>query len=157
MIITNIKGNYEYEKQYLSLWNLADKASTIPQKSDYINKFVQSLERSGLNGEYNAVFLKTLDNSFDKNLEAIKSLQKRLVEIQGMDVTSFAYQTAIQQITQQEQGEAHNMLSVFKGVWWKSNHPFLWDWIGTINIILLLVMFFFGIRYSLYGKWNEIL
>jgi hypothetical protein len=135
-----IYGNYQYENQILSYWNLADKASTIPKKSEYVDKFVQTLESSGLYGKYNAVFLQTPDNSFDRNLEALKSLQIRLHEIQTMDITSFQYQTAIQQITAQEQGEATKMLDVFWGIWWKENHLFLWKWVLLINIISIILL-----------------
>lgn len=43
-----------------------------------------------------------------------------------MDANSFQYNTAIQQITQQEQGEAIDMLSVFQGCWYKENYILLW-------------------------------
>jgi len=136
-IIGGISGTYQYEKTIQSYWSLADKASTIPQKEEYISKFVVALEESNLRGKYNEIFLKTPDNSFDLNLDALKTLQQRLKEIETMDVTSFEYQTAMQQITGQEQGEAENMLMVFSGVWWKENHILLWDWILAINIIIV--------------------
>lgn len=136
--ITGIFGWYTYNKEIGSYWSLADKSSSIDKKSEYIDKFVGALELSGLSGKYNAVFLTTPDNSFDYNLDALKTLQARLHEISNMDVTSFEYQTAIQQITAQEQGEAEAMLSVFYGVWWKKNHPLLWNWICGVHIGLLL-------------------
>jgi hypothetical protein len=137
---TYIMGHYQYTRQYEAYWNLADKASTIQQKSDYIDKYVEALENSNMKGQYNAVFLETPDNSFDNNLAALKSLQLRLREIKNMDVTSFQYQTAIQQITAQEQGEAEDMNSVFQGVWWKTYHFFLWDWVGALNIIYFIFL-----------------
>jgi hypothetical protein len=144
--ITNgILGSYQYEKNIQSYWNLADKASTIPQKSEYINKFVVALEESRFEGKYNAIFLETPDNSFDLNLEALKTLQQRLKEIETMDVTSFEYQTAMQQITGQEQGEAYNMLKIFKGIWWKENHFLLWNWICAVNIILSIIFIIIGV------------
>lgn len=156
-ITVNVLGKYDYNRNYASLWSLADKASTIPQKATYIDQFTKKLENSPMRGDYDAVFLKTPDNSFDKNLEALQSLQLRLKEIQTMDVTSFQYNTAIQQITAQEQGEAGRMLGVFSGVWWKTNHFFLWDWVGTIHVLVILILFFFGIRYWGYGKWEDFL
>ncbi|MCX6749883.1 MAG: hypothetical protein NTZ83_00325 [Candidatus Pacearchaeota archaeon] len=115
---------------------MADKSSTIVKKSEYLDKFVGALEKGGFERKYNAVFLKTPDNSFDQNFEALKSLQKRLHEIQDMDVSSFEYQTAMQQITGQEQGEAQEMMKVFRGIWWKENHLLLWNWICLVQVIL---------------------
>jgi len=109
-IFNGIYGNYEYEKKYESYWNLAVKASTIPQKAEYVDQFVAKIESAGMEGEYDAVFMNTPDNSFDYNLLALKSLQLRLKDIQDMNITSFEYQTAIQQITGQEQDEAIAML-----------------------------------------------
>lgn len=137
--INGIFGSYNYEKKYESYWNLADKASTIEQKSLYINKFVEVIENSEMKNQYNAVFLQTPNNSFDYNLEALKSLQKRLNEIKKIDITSFQYQTAIQQITAQEQGEAKEMMEVFKGIWWKTNHFFLWGWVLIVNICFIIL------------------
>lgn len=144
-IYNGIVSDYKYEKDYASYWNLADKASTISKKAEGIDKFVTALENSNLKGKYNAIYLTTPDNSFDKNFEAIKSLQLRLHEIEKMDITSFQYQTAIQQITQQEQGEAKEMLSVFRGIWGKDNYPLIWNWIGTIQILLFIILLFIGI------------
>jgi hypothetical protein len=139
---SSIMANYKYEKQILCYWKLADKASTIPQKTEYIDKFVSALESSGLSGGYNALVLDTPNNSFDKNVEAVRSLQTRLHEIQGMDVMSFQYQTAIQQITAQEQGEAKKMLDVFDGVWTKNNYFWIWDWVGVIQVIFFITLVF---------------
>lgn len=144
-IFYSIVGNYQYNRQYECYWSLADKASTIPKKSEGIDKFVSALQNSGFNGKYNAIYLKTPDNSFDYNFEALKSLQLRMHEIEKMDVTSFQYQTAIQQITQQEQSEAKEMLSVFSGIWWKDNYIMLWDWIGIIQIIITSILLAVGI------------
>lgn len=129
---------FKYKQQVGSYWSLADKSSSIEKKSEYIDKFVGAIEKQNLGG-HNAIFLETPDNSFEQNLEALKTLQQRLHEIKGMDVTSFQYQTAIQQITEQEQGEANEMLSVLEGVWTKENYFLLWNWVGgSIAIILLL-------------------
>jgi flagellar basal body-associated protein FliL len=132
-------ASWSYENTISAPWALADKASTIPQKAKYIDQFVANLKASGLQGRYNAVWLKTPNNSFDANLEQLETLQVRLREIQNMDVASFQYQTAIQQITAQEQGEAKNMLSIFKGVWYKANYWYLWNWILAVLVILLVV------------------
>ncbi len=137
-ITTGIIGHYQYNKNYQSYWELATKASTIDKKIEGIDNFVSALESSNLKGKYNALVLTTPNNSFDYNLDALKSLQLRLHEIKGMDVSSFQYQTALQQITQQEQNEAGDMLDVFSGVWWLENHFFLWDWILIVNVVLLI-------------------
>lgn len=153
MVWVGVVAKYQYQRDYRSYWSLADKASTIPQKSDYINQFVERLEISDMKDEYNAVFQKTPDNSFNKNLEALKSLQTRLQEIKLMDPKSFEYNTAITQITAQEQGEAAEMLRVFSGIWWKTNYFMLWNWVGTLNVFIVLTMLFLGIRYWNYGNW----
>ena len=138
-------ADYQYERDIASYWNLADKASTLEQKAAYIDQFVAKLEsNSKLAGSYDALWMKTPDNSFDANLAALKSLQSRLHEVQTMDVQSFAYQTAIQQITAQEQGEAKQMLSTFHGVWTKENWFTVWDWPGIcLTLLFGLLMFVF--------------
>jgi len=143
-IISEIRRDYLYTNEFSSYWELADKSSTIEEKARYINLFVEALEKSGLQGEYNAIIYKTPTVSFDKNLLALKSLQQRLEEIKTMDIRSFEYQTAIQQITGQEQGEAQEMLDVLHGCWVKNNYFFYWDWVGAINwclwVCLLIAM-----------------
>ena len=138
--IYGIKSMYKYDNEFAAFWSLADKSSTIANKAKYVDKFVEALEKGGFEGEYNAIMYKTLDNQFDTNLEALKTLQQRLHEIEKMDITSFEYQTAIQQITGQEQGEAQAMLSVFQGIWYKENYFLLWNWIGVSQIVLSFIL-----------------
>jgi hypothetical protein len=133
-----ILASYHYENTIGSYWALSDKASTLVQKSTYLDQYVEALERSSLAGTSNAIFLKTPNNSFDQNMVALKSLQGRMHQIQNMDEQSFAYQTAIQQITAQEQGEAYQLTSTFEGCWYLANHPFLWQWIDAIVWITLI-------------------
>jgi hypothetical protein len=65
-----------------------------------------------------------------------------LNEVQGMDVTSFAYQTSIQQITQQEQGEADHLMETLAGGWkLHGGYWYVWDWIG---FLIGLGLIFFG-------------
>ncbi len=135
-----IKSSYEYEKEIGSYWSLADKSSTILEKSEYIQQFITALEKSN-HSEYNAIWLKTLDNSFDKNLEALKSLNLRLNQLKDMNVESFAYQTAIQQITAQEQGEAHQMLGVLKGCWVKDKYFICWNWFAIVFASVYSLLF----------------
>ncbi len=142
--IVGVIGHYQYSKQYDSYWELSVKASSIEKKIEGIDKFVQALEKSDLNGKYNALFLETPNNSFDENFAALKSLQIRLHDISKMDIKSFEYQTALQQITGQEQNEAAGMLSVFSGIWWKDNHFFLWDWICITQICVFIGLVLIG-------------
>ena len=145
-IFNYVGANAEWENEIGANWTLADKSSTIAEKSDYINKFVEALEKANLQGTNDALFFPTPDNNFDKNLQALKTLQARLETIKTMKQDSFEYQTAIQQITAQEQGEAQNMLSVLEGSWYKVNHYFLWNnLIILFGIITLILMFFVGI------------
>lgn len=145
LIFNFVWANYQYSSTIESNWNLADKASTISQKSDYIDKFVLALQNSGLQGQNDALIFFTPNNSFDQNFQAIQSLQSRLHEIKTMDESSFAYQTAIQQITAQEQGQADDMLAVFSGSWYKVHHYLLWNpWIVLGWIIIIIGTIIFG-------------
>jgi hypothetical protein len=142
-----IMSNYNYEKDYLSLWNLADKSSTIPAKQQYITQFVSALEAGYAKGEfsdYNAVWLKTSNNSFKANLAALKTLAERLTEIQKMNPSSFEYTTAIQQITAQEQGEAAPLLHVIKGCYLKVNYPLMWEWFIALVTLLEVILIITG-------------
>lgn len=112
-----IYANYEYTNTVESSWHLADRASTIAQKSEYIDKFAASLDGQHLQGTNANLFLQTPQSAFDENRKALQSLQNRLRDISKMDESSFAYQTAIQQITAQEQGEAKGILDSFESCW----------------------------------------
>ncbi len=143
-VITGIIAGYKYNNEYKSLWTLADRSSTIEQKAFYIDKFVQKLESGGFEGMHNAIILKTPSNSFDYNLQALKSLQMRLIEIKDMDPSSFEYQTALEQITGQEQGEAEEMMCVFQGVYYLDFCIFLWDWVVLVQVIFFVLLLVFG-------------
>jgi len=140
-IVNEIKLTYRYEREIFSYWSLADKSSTLSEKAQYVGQFVKALEKSIKKGVYNAVVFPTMDNSFDYNLKALKSLSARLNEIQTMNKKSFEYQTALEQITKQEQGEAEAMLSVFKGCWQLDNYPRHWDWYAVLWIFGWLIIF----------------
>lgn len=134
-IFSSIISKYEYERAYGQSWELADKSSTIATKQRHIAEFVQKLEEGHRRGDFskhNAIFLKTGNNEFDKNLIALKTLSDRLSQIQGMDPSSFEYNTAIQQITAQEQGEARAMLEVFTGCYTLRNYFLCWRWVGPV-------------------------
>ena len=146
-VIFGVKSDYEYNRDIGSYWSLSDKASTVEKKSEYLDLYVKALEKSDLLGSHNAIILKTPDNLFDNNLIALRSLQQRMHDIVKMDVGSFEYQTAMQQITGQEQGEADEMVSLFRSVWYKNNYFLLWNWIAYIQITLLLVLCTLGIMF----------
>lgn len=143
LIIFGVYSSYQWNKNIGSYWDLADKTSTIEAKSGYIDKFVEALDSAKLS-EYNAIFLKTPNNKVSKNVDALKTLQVRLQEIKTMDIQSFAYQQAIQQITSQEQGEADEMIGQIEGSWYLANYPLLWDWILLIIICLIIMAVIFG-------------
>lgn len=143
LIGVGIYGDYTYKKKISSHWNLADKSSTIADKAMHIDNFVEALSKENLKEEYNAIVFKTPNNSFDGNFDALKSLQKRLYEIKDMDVSSFEYQTAIQQITEQEQGGAEEMIGTLRGVWFKVNFPIVWMW-NCIGLVILGFIFLVG-------------
>lgn len=143
LIIVSIKAHYKYVNTISNYWTLADRASTISKKSEYIDKFVDVLEKSNLSGINDSLLFPTAETSFDSNFEALKSLKARLDKIKTMDESSFAYQTAIQQITAQEQGEAIDMLEVFKNCWLKAHYYYLWNFIifGLLIITGLIPIF----------------
>lgn len=135
---------YSYENDIGSYWDLADKSSTLNAKSDYIEKFIAALKKSK-HSEFNAVIYKTPTVNFNNNIKALQTLSDRLKIVSKMDQTSFAYQTAIQQITGQEQGEAREMLDVFSGCYFLENYPVGWNWICGIIILGYCILFIVGL------------
>lgn len=131
-----IATNYTYTRDIENEWVLADRSSTIKAKTIHLDKFIAALEAADLQGEHNAIFLTKPENSFDANMDALKSLQVRLHEIVNMDPNAFQYNTALHQITEQEQGQAANMIGTFESIYWKHNAIWLWNWIGCICIAL---------------------
>lgn len=136
-------AGYNYDKTIGCYWELADKASTIPQKSEYINKFVTALESAHLENTNANYFFPTPSTTYEENMKALKSLQGRLDSIKVMDEKSFAYQTAIQQITAQEQGEASCMYYAIKDCWIQVNYYTIWNtllvWVFSIVEIAIIV------------------
>ena len=142
MSIAGCNAHYVYIRQISNYWDLADRCSTIEAKSDYIDKFVDAIEKADMS-EYNAILYPTPENSFKNNLDAIKTLRDRLHQIKTMNPASFEYNQAIQQITAQEQGEAKNLLFNIDGCWTKANYWYLWDWVG--GFIIISILFFGGL------------
>ena len=139
-----VRSNYSFEKKYLYAWELADRSSTIEAKANYIQQFVDAISTNKDDfAEYNAIWLQTPENKFENNVSALVSLKDRLNEIRKMDVSSFQYNTAIQQITAQEQGEAHGLIRHIQGCYDLENYWYVWDWIGgvfTISAIVLCIV-----------------
>lgn len=152
-IVDDVHADYVYDNTIGSYWELSVKASTLEQKSTYLNSFVAALDTAHLSG-HDALVFETPDNDYDQNLIALKSLQQRMVEIKGMDVKSFEYQQAISQITAQEQGEAEHLLGIFRGVWYKQYHPLVWNFYAFLTEALLpiagIVFFLVGILTDTY-------
>lgn len=138
-IVAAVVTDYEYDHEIQSYWDLSDKASTIQQKSEYLDQYVAALQSAHL-AEYDAIWLKTPNNEMAQNLIALKSLQGRMHDIIHMDENSFQYQQAMQQITGQEQGDAKEMTDMFEGCWYLENHPMLWDWIGILSWLFVGIL-----------------
>lgn len=108
-----------------------------------MDKFVEAIEAQNLSGN-DALIYQTPDNSYDQNMEALLSLRNRLREIKGMDESSWQYQQAILQITQQEQGEAKPMLDTLEGVWYKQRHFWYWTYGWLLQFGLWCVVMVVG-------------
>lgn len=134
------RSNYEFDTRVGSYWSLADKTSTLAAKSSYIDQFVDALEKENLHGMHDTIWFEAPDNNFDKNFEALKTLQSRLKQIQTLDPNSLAYQQAIAQITAQEQNQAGHMIGVLYGCWMLRNHPLMWGWILGLDVTLLVLL-----------------
>lgn len=130
-------ADFEYTNTVESNWDLSVRASTLVQKSEYMDKFVSALEKCNLQGTNSSLFLQTPETDFNENFKALKSLQKRLKDISGMNENDFAYQSALQQITAQEQGEAQAMLGHMESCWLKQNYYTLWNWMVVTFFVLL--------------------
>lgn len=140
MIYDGVTVSYNYNKKIGSYWELADKSSTIEAKSEYIDKFIEALKKEDLEG-HNALIFKTPDNDITLNIDAVKTLQKRLHEIKKLKSDSFEYNQAIQQITAQEQGEAHKITNViFKGWMLHCGYWIIWEWIGAVFAFIAIVL-----------------
>lgn len=130
------EASYNYEKLVGNNWILSNRASNITQKADYLNKFVTALDSQHLQGLNTGLYMKTPEGDFNENLKAIKSLQTRLNDCYQMNDTSFAYQTAMGQI-EQEQGGATHILDNLEQCWVRTNYPSLWNpWIFWLCVSL---------------------
>jgi hypothetical protein len=146
LITSGINADRTYRSKYGSYWQLADRSSTLQAKEQYVTQFVNNIQahRSEF-VDYNAVIVQTPDNNFDNNLNAVITLRDRLHTIQQMNESSFEYQTAIQQITGQEMGQADAMMSDIEGSWYLKNYPCLWSWYFGLMIVLEFFLITVGI------------
>lgn len=142
-VVSCVKGDYNYEKQLGSYWELADKSSTLSEKSIYITKFLDSLKASK-HSDYGSVVLQTPSESWELNIRALQSLKDRLEKIRTMDEKSFEYQTAIQQITAQEQGDAKALIGHIKEAWCIENYPLFSNFYGGIFATIWIFLLCFG-------------
>jgi hypothetical protein len=147
-----VSAKLDWDNNIGYTWNMADKSSTLTEKSKYIDEFIAKL-KDAPHAKNGALVWKTRDNAYDLNLQALETLGKRLREIQTIDINSFAYQTAIQQITAQEQGEAKNMIDKLYGAWvienylWAFEVIMIWLWsIWGVLICWLLIAVFWWIE-----------
>lgn len=136
--------NYQYNRDFDSDWRLGVKASTIKLKHEYVKKFYENITSHRKEfRDSSALLMPTPDNSVDSNLVTLKSLVERLEKVQDMDENSLAYQTAMQQITGQEQDEAHAMLGVFEDSY-KLQNSILFSWLGFIICSITFMFAAFG-------------
>lgn len=141
-----VMSYYDFKNNYGSYWELADRSSTLEAKYQYISLFIDQLQKDRERfADYNALFLKTPENNFDNNLNALITLEERLRDIQTMDKNSFEYQTAIHQITAQEQGEAQNLISTIRGCFVLGSYSLVWSWIGMVLTLLFASLTFIGL------------
>jgi hypothetical protein len=136
--ISEFRADYAYDNSIGSFWDLSEKASTLQQKSEYLDQYVQAIETARF-APNDAVIFPTPNNSYQQNMVALKSLQGRMHQIAGVDERSFAYQTAIQQITAQEQGEGDALTDTLKSCWFLENHSVLWGWHDFLFWLILVV------------------
>ena len=141
--INQYKADIQWNEAAGKYWTLADRASTLEAKRTNINLFVSAIDKLNLKGTHNTIFFEQELNGFDANFTALKTLQTRLAEMNGMDQNSMAYQQAIQQITAQEQGDAEEMIGNIYGCWMKDQHMLLfgcvvgWLWLAVIIVIIV--------------------
>lgn len=131
LIVTDVRGSYEYSRTIGSYWDLSVKVSTLEAKGAYLDSFLVAVDNAKLSGN-NAIIFPTPDNDVARNINALRTLQVRIHEARTMDPNGFAYQTAIQQITKQEQDDATGTIGEIEGRWWLDHHSFNWGWIGLL-------------------------
>lgn len=147
-------ANTDYDSRIGSYWSLGEKVSTIKDKSEQVAKFVSAIEAENIQGSYDAIIFKTPNKSFNKNLMAVKSLDRRLKEISRMNEKSLEYQQSTIQINSQEQRKSEELMNTIKGCWMLNKHPLLYNKIFIPIIILLIITFDIGVIYTK-NSWNK--
>jgi hypothetical protein len=139
-IVFGIISNNKYDTEFGANWQLSKKTATIEQKSVYIDKFVQDIEKGGFGGKFDAIFNPNDNNSYEQNLIALKTLQQRLHELKSLPMTSFDYNTALQQLSEQQGDISSNMIYTFSGIWYKEHYILLWNWICFVGVIFFIIL-----------------
>lgn len=156
-IKSRVASNYRQEKGYFQYWELAGKSATVADKQQYIEQFAKALQRgyvSGLFASHDAIWLRTPNNSFERNLEALRAFSARLGQINKMNPSSLEYSAAMLQITAQEDhGGTKARQEVFHGCYNLANYPMIWNWIGMGLLLSSCFVIFFGffLSISYYG------
>lgn len=150
-IIFGVVSHNKYNTNFDANWELSKSAATIEQKSIYIDKFVQAIENGGFDGKFDAIFNPNDNNSYEQNLIALKTLQQRLHELKSLPMTSFDYNTALQQITEQQCKMSNNIIYTFSGIWYKEHYILLWNWICLVGVCIFII----GIICSCISLENE--
>lgn len=138
-----ISHGIQANNEFVGYWQIASRSSTIEKKSEYLDKYIAAIEKLKLNEGYSAIIFRKYNNYMPNNYDAIKSLQKRLHEVKGLDVKSFAYQTAIQQITGQEWDEADELVGEFEYKYYNEHSLYVrgaYDWISLFGFIYMFLI-----------------
>lgn len=143
-IYSGVTSSYEYNNKFGYLWEMSDRSSTLSAKEQYISQFVDALNSSRQQFADNGnLFFQTSATSFDSNFKAVITLGDRLREVGQMDPTSFQYNTAIEQITAQEQGQADDMIHVFRNCYSLKNY-ILDSYYGLLLTVIGIIMISIG-------------
>jgi hypothetical protein len=160
-IRSGLMSNYYYERNYLNLWELAYKSSTLSAKQQYISQFISALETGYAKGDfadYSTLCFYTPNDSFKENLAALKTFSERLTEIQKMNPNSFEYNIAMEQIRLEERS-AGSLLNVFKGCYDRVHYPLggcrrpLCEWIWQLLIALEIILIITGLYFIINGDY----
>jgi len=149
-----INDGIRLNNQLTGYWEIADRSATIEKKSKYLDKYVKAVEALGLTEGHSAFIFKSFSNKMENNYIALKSLQQRLHEIKTLDVKSFAYQTAISQLTEQEWAQAGEMTTNFTTKWELLHSFWFRSFVGGLITMILLFLINFMI-FAGYMAVNE--
>lgn len=144
--------NNEYE-EFISEWIIADRVSTLNAKQEHVSNFIIELENSNLRNTEANWLANNNTTQFETNLNALKSLNKRLLEIKDMPVNSTEYQFAINQITQQEINIKNDAVNNIKQCWMRKNHyTYSNNLINGILVGIMIISLFIGLMMFIIGN-----